>query len=390
MRRMALSVLVALLLAAALPAQAEVTAEEVAEAREELRALSSALEGQVEAYEAAVAEEAELRNRVDALIVALAARERELVVARREAKIRAASMYMSAGTEDVTGAMVSAREMAQTPARYVYLDTVSETDLEVVNRLEAARRDFTQQKALLDEAVDVQAGLRAEMDEALTSIYDQLEAANEEYQAIKQEWDAQEQARIERERYELWLSTSTTTTTSTAPTTTLASTPPTTAGTPTTVPATTSTAPPTTPTTVPGPALPAGTMVCPIDGATTFRDSWGEPRSGGRGHKGVDMMAARWTPIVAIEAGAIYRISWSSLGGLGVYVLGESGGLWYYAHNEATAEGLYEGQLVGAGQRIAYVGSSGNAGIPHLHFGWMPNADWVFQNPFPIVDALCR
>lgn len=130
-------------------------------------------------------------------------------------------------------------------------------------------------------------------------------------------------------------------------------------------------------------------MVCPVDGATTFRDSWGEPRSGGRGHTGVDMMAARWTPLVAIESGSIYRISFHSQGGLGIYVHGESGGMWYYAHNEAIEDGIAEGDRVVAGQRIAYVGTSGNARTPHVHFAWMPNADWWYQNPYPIVAELC-
>jgi murein DD-endopeptidase MepM/ murein hydrolase activator NlpD len=104
------------------------------------------------------------------------------------------------------------------------------------------------------------------------------------------------------------------------------------------------------------------------------------------------MMAARWTPLVAIETGSIYRISNDSLGGLGIYVHGESGALWYYAHNEAIADGITTGSPVVAGQRIAYVGSSGNASYnyPHVHFAWIPRADWVYANPYPIVAPLCR
>jgi len=104
------------------------------------------------------------------------------------------------------------------------------------------------------------------------------------------------------------------------------------------------------------------------------------------------MMAAHGTPLVAIETGYIYRISFHSLGGLGIYVFGDSGSLWYYAHNQAIEGGIEEGDRVVAGQRIAYVGSTGNAtaAYPHVHFAWIPNADWVYANPFPIVDPLCR
>jgi murein DD-endopeptidase MepM/ murein hydrolase activator NlpD len=362
----------------ALPAFADVSYDEVEAARQELNAVSRQLEGQVAAYERAVIDENSLRDRLDAMVVAVASRERELVLARRAARDRAAEMYMTAGSQS-QAALASDADLASAPARYVYLDSVSDTDREVVNRLETARRDFESQQALLDDALTTQEQLRTEMNVLLEEIYGELETANSRYQAIKSEWDQQERDRIARE---LFLSTSTTTTT-----------PPSTAaggGGSNTTQAPGTTQPPTT--VPPPPAPPAGTMVCPVDGATTFRDSWGEPRSGGRGHKGVDMMAATGTPLVAIETGYIYRISSHYQGGLGIYVHGESGSLWYYAHNSAIAEGVTEGTPVVAGQRIAYVGYSGNASAdyPHLHFAWMPNADWVYQNPYPIVDRLCR
>jgi murein DD-endopeptidase MepM/ murein hydrolase activator NlpD len=388
MRRLwVVSLLVVGMVVSAVPASAEVTYDEVEEARQELNELSRELEGLVTVYERAVVEEALLRDRLDAMAVAVSARQRELVLARRAARDRAADMYMSAGSQATT-TFASNEELASAPARYVYLDSVSETDLEVVTRLEAARRDFEQQQQLLEEAVGEQESLRAEMDAVLDDIYGQLEAANAEYQALKAEWVAQERARVERE---LFLATSTTTTTTTRPpvTTTVAP-----VATTTTQPTTTTTTAATTTTTAPAASPPAssGTMVCPVDGATTFRDSWGEPRSGGRTHKGVDMMAATGTPLVAIESGYIYRISNHSLGGLGIYVQGDSGSLWYYAHNSAIADGITEGTPVVAGQLIAYVGYSGNASPdwPHVHFAWIPNADWVYQNPYPIVDGLCR
>lgn len=388
--RRTLTVLVVLagLIASALPAFADVTAAEVAEAREALREVGLELEARVEAYDRAVIEEALLRDRLDAMSVALSARERELVQSRRSARDRAADMYMSAGSEAGHATLLSSDDLANAPARYAYLASVSDTDLDVVNRLESARRDFEQQKQLLDEAVAAQTGLRAEMDALLEEIYADLDAANTEYQAIKAEWEQQERERVARE---LFLATSTTTTTTTRPPTTTTS-PPSATGTTQPPASTTTTIPASTTTTVPPAPQPAGTMVCPVDGAHTFRDSWGEPRGGGRGHKGVDMMAPHGTPLVAIESGYIYRISFHSLGGLGIYVHGESGALWYYAHNQAIAEGINEGDRVVAGQRIAYVGSSGNASAsyPHVHFAWIPKADWVYANPYPIVASLCR
>jgi murein DD-endopeptidase MepM/ murein hydrolase activator NlpD len=304
-------------------------------------------------------------------------------------------MYMSAGVDNGTTALVSDEEMGQFPARYVYLASVSQTDLNVVNRLEAARRDFQQQKGIVDEAIDDQEGLRQEMDRLLEVIYTELEVANDGYQEIRAAYDKQEEERILRE----FLATSTTTTVpppTTIPvsapppttTTTVGSTATTVASTATTAAGGTTTTSATT--TVPPPPPPTASRVCPVDGAVTFRDSWGEPRGGGRTHKGTDMMAARWTPLVAIEAGYIYQVSWHSSGGLGIYVKGVSGAMWYYAHSQAAAEGIRAGTPVVPGQLIGYVGSSGNASTPHLHFGYQPNANWIYANPYPIVNGLCR
>ncbi len=394
----------AALIASALPALAEITPADIDDAREAIRQLASRLEGQVAAYDAAVIEEAQLRDRLDDLVVALAARERDMVLARRAARDRAAEMYMSAGVDNGTSTLVSDEEMARLPARYAYLASVSQTDLDVVNRLEAARRDFIQQKGIVDEAIDDQEGLRQEMDRLLDVIYTELQVANDGYQEIRAAYDKQEEERRLRE----FLATSTTTTLPSATTVPASAPPPatattigatattaasttTTSGGATTNAAggTTTTAAVTTTTAAPPPPPPAG-RVCPVDGAVTFRDSWGEPRGGGRTHKGTDLMAARWTPIVAIESGYIYQVSWHSSGGLGIYVKGVSGAMWYYAHTQAAAEGIRAGTPVVVGQLIGYVGDSGNASVTHVHFGYQPNANWIYANPYPIVNGLCR
>ena len=142
------------------------------------------------------------------------------------------------------------------------------------------------------------------------------------------------------------------TTTTTAPpitTTTVATTTTTVAtGTTTTTvapgPTTTTTTvapPPTTTTTTP--PIPVGGLVCPVQGPHHFRDSWGAPRSGGRTHKGVDMMADRGTPLVAIESGTVGRLRDGGLGGITVWLIGDSGTEYYYAHMNGWAPGLAPG-----------------------------------------------
>ncbi|HSQ36624.1 MAG TPA: M23 family metallopeptidase [Acidimicrobiia bacterium] len=354
-------------------ARAEVTAAQVEEARQRLREVSAELEGEVTRYEAALLEESQLRDRVERVRLDLAAQERELVLARTAARARVAELYMAAGSGNSAGFLSGGS--GEGPARLAYLDSVALTDREMVNRLEQARRDFAGQQVLLLETLDRQEAVSAELEELVGGIYGELEAANAEYQAVKQEWDRQEAERIRREEEErlrqLWLSTSTTTS-------------PGSGNSPGT------TAPSTTPTTLPQvPPAPAGTMVCPVDGAYTFRDSWGEARPGGRGHTGVDMMSPNGTPLVAIENGVIVNPGWHYAGGIGLYVKGDSGDSWYYAHLSAYASGIGAGTRVAAGQLIGYVGETGNAAGPHLHLAHiLPSGQYI--NPYPVVAELCR
>ncbi len=128
-------------------------------------------------------------------------------------------------------------------------------------------------------------------------------------------------------------------------------------------------------------------VACPVAGSSYFINSWGYPRSGGRTHKGTDMMASFNTPLVAMNSGHV-RLSKHSLGGIQVYVYGDDGITYYYAHMSKWASGLKSGQRVNKGQLIGYVGDSGNArGTPHLHLGMI--AGGIYVNPYPTVRAAC-
>lgn len=136
-------------------------------------------------------------------------------------------------------------------------------------------------------------------------------------------------------------------------------------------------------------ALPVarGGMYCPVAGPTSFTDTWGAARSGGRSHQGVDMMGARGTPQVAVTSGTITYAGYSSLGGNVQYLSGDDGTLYVYVHSQSFT--VRSGR-VRAGQVISYLGDTGNArGIPHLHFEVRPGGGSAV-NPTPLAASLCR
>jgi murein DD-endopeptidase MepM/ murein hydrolase activator NlpD len=131
--------------------------------------------------------------------------------------------------------------------------------------------------------------------------------------------------------------------------------------------------------TVSGQALQA----CPAPG-TSFTDTFGAPRSGGRTHAGVDMMGNYGMPIYAAQSGSVSHSS-SSLGGNQAYVYAGNGDYTFYAHLQGYSGA--SGQ-VSAGTLIGYMGDTGNAtGTPHLHFEYHPGGALV--NPTPYVAAVC-
>ncbi len=132
-------------------------------------------------------------------------------------------------------------------------------------------------------------------------------------------------------------------------------------------------------------ALPSATalVACPVGGSSVFVDSWGDPRSGGRRHEGVDMEAERGTPVVAVRSGTA-EFKRSRLGGNSIWLVTPAGERFYYAHLDAW-EG--DSRDVVAGEVIGYVGQSGNAAGDHLHFE--VRLDDRAINPYPLVQSAC-
>ncbi|MFN3596019.1 MAG: M23 family metallopeptidase [Rubricoccaceae bacterium] len=138
--------------------------------------------------------------------------------------------------------------------------------------------------------------------------------------------------------------------------------------------------------------------VRPEDLIDSFLDPRGEPDSLGvrRRHHAIDLLAPTGTPVVAVDDGTVARLFTSVPGGLTIYHLADDGQtVYYYAHLDAYAPGLAEGQRLRRGQVIGTVGATGNAdpATPHLHFAiWRiaPGASfWDGEpvNPYPLLGG---
>ena len=87
-----------------------------------------------------------------------------------------------------------------------------------------------------------------------------------------------------------------------------------------------------------------------------------------RAHNGVDYAAKRGTPIRSTGEGVIQSVGWKS--GYGRTIVIRHGGeiTTLYAHLEKYHPSISKGIKISQGQTIGYVGDSGLATAPHLHY----------------------
>lgn len=126
-----------------------------------------------------------------------------------------------------------------------------------------------------------------------------------------------------------------------------------------------------------------GTKVIPSVGSMS---SWGWPTAGGytissrfgyriavfgegNFHTGLDIAGTGYgSPVYASNNGVITKIEYASTYGYHIIINHNNGFYSVYAHMSGFVSGLRVGSIVERGQQIGYVGSSGWATGPHLHF----------------------
>ncbi len=139
-------------------------------------------------------------------------------------------------------------------------------------------------------------------------------------------------------------------------------------------------------------------LAIPVQGiaARQLVDTYSQARAGGaRRHDAIDIMAPAGTPVLAAAPGTVEKLYFSKGGGgISAYVRsGDRRWSYYYAHLQAYASNLREGQKLKRGDAIGTVGWTGNANPagPHLHFAihrMEPGERWhegTAINPYPLL-----
>jgi len=94
-------------------------------------------------------------------------------------------------------------------------------------------------------------------------------------------------------------------------------------------------------------------------------------------HYGVDFAAPTGTPVVAVADGTVTKAGWLGANGRLVRIHHDGTYSSGYAHLSRIASGITVGSRVHRGQVIGYVGASGLATGPHLHFVMYHNGAYV-------------
>jgi murein DD-endopeptidase MepM/ murein hydrolase activator NlpD len=364
--RKAAPIILAILFLSSSVAAAQVTQDELNEARSEVAKVSAELEDELVLLDEAIYGQRNYEGRIAAIEDEIRRRDREVALAAIAAKERAVALYLNAGTSRFQS-LLGVDRFSNVGTRTAYLDALVDEDRDAITELEFLQADRGRLQEELDGLLGQQRIVRADLEASSTVILTELQQATDEYQALYDQWweeelerrrIAEERRRAEEERRRREAASAAAAAAAASNYTTSA-------------------------------AAPTSGRVCPFTTPVAFRDSWGEPRPGGRSHTGVDMVAPLGVPLVAIESGYIWSPNWHYAGGNGLYLRGDSGDVYYYAHLAGYADGIQGGTRVSVGQVIGYNGDTGNAAVPHLHLGYQPGGGRL-TNPYQLMVKLCR
>lgn len=270
--------------------------------------------------------------RVDAGLVEAQAR---LDQVNSRLSARATELYRSGGA-DYIGILLSSDDFDEMLLRLEYVQRVGRQDADIIAEVESVEAELSTKRAQLESLRAVQAEDASRLKKEADRVNAQLKSQQSEYDRLQKELAAA----IAKEKAATGSSSAR--------------------------------------------VGPSG-MVFPVAGPNSYTDTWGAARSGGRSHKGTDIMAREGVPCVAVLSGTVTSKE-NSLGGKTIWLTADNGWAFYYAH--LSSYKVTSGR-VEAGQVIGYVGSTGNASAsaPHLHFEIHPGGG-AAVNPYPYLRKM--
>jgi septal ring factor EnvC (AmiA/AmiB activator) len=302
-------------------------------------------------YEAAQTRYYTLDNEIRRTRAGVDALKAETRVLIRRARARAIEAYVTGSNPGLDG-IVEGDDVLDAVRRTQFLDRVNAAGDEAVDQLGSMLEELDVREQRLNSEIEQQQKVNAALRDQETQLRDRLAQAQSAERELRARIEAAKKAAADRARIaraQTVLSGGGETTGSS------------------------------------GVIIGGGSWACPAPGSS-FGDSFGAPRSGGRRHQGVDMMAPRGSSVVATVSGSISH-STSNLGGNQVWLHGNDGNTYFYAHLDS-----YVGppRSVSLGELIGRIGDTGNArgGPTHLHFEIHPGGGSAVD-PYPTVRAHC-
>ena len=336
--------------AVAVPASAD-TESELGSAEQQLESARAELDRANQRWQEAEAALARSKDAAAAAEARIETLRADLRLIQRELEQRAAALFIAGGNPQAV-ALLTSESVSDAVDRLEFASAVAEGDSDLANQVSVESQELAWQQEQLADAIADQSAAAADLTAQRASIESELERYQARVAELEDQLAAEEAAAAANDGGDG-------------------------NGEPE------GNGPPGSPPPVSGTGW---IQTCPVNGPNSFVDSFGDPRPGGRTHQGIDMIAARGTPVVAVHSGTVHRTG-SSIGGLGVVVFHDGSSDWtFYTHFDSY--GSYgEGARVSAGSTIGYVGNTGTT-VYHLHFEYHPGGG-VAINPYTALLSVC-